>query len=299
MALEKIRLGTPPDGKDGDDGRTAFTRINENFSLMDRIGLTAEIGRATVDFNQATDPGWYYDANNTAQNKPPLAYAVVFVIRRPGGFVIQEARSITAGNTATRILNGNSGSWTAWAAESGGAIMPAATNLNSLAGLTGEYTFNDDAANRPPNIAYGAVQTLSRSINETIQVAWQVNGFNQARRNFIGGSWTAWRDTTPNGIGAYWIGYGSGGSARAVNTWYQTLPGKCRVISIFGGPSTAANAGYRILTAAGADLRGNYSAAGQNYVSTYAEIPPDTSYQVQHINANSTAPIILWHELDR
>lgn len=34
MAQQQINLGTSPSGQDGDDARTAFTKVNENFTEL-------------------------------------------------------------------------------------------------------------------------------------------------------------------------------------------------------------------------------------------------------------------------
>lgn len=57
MALDQIRLGTPPSGQDGDDARTAFNRINANFKSMDDWAITGPVNRTVTNLNDAVAPG--------------------------------------------------------------------------------------------------------------------------------------------------------------------------------------------------------------------------------------------------
>ncbi|WP_054886643.1 pyocin knob domain-containing protein [Pseudomonas sp. NBRC 111130] len=116
MALDQIRLGTPPTGTDGDDARTAFTRCNNNFKSLDDWGITGVMTRNITNLNDANQPGWYAALAGGAANLPPgITYAMIFVGVHNAGFVVQEATDVTSGKSATRVFNANgTGAWGDW-----------------------------------------------------------------------------------------------------------------------------------------------------------------------------------------
>ena len=115
MALDQIRLGTPPSGQDGDDARTAFTRCNNNFKSLDDWGLTGPITRAVTNYNDAIAAGWHSALAGTEANRPPnVQYALVFVGVHSGGYLVQTATDILNGRSARRVFRSNDSTWGAW-----------------------------------------------------------------------------------------------------------------------------------------------------------------------------------------
>ncbi|WP_060507161.1 pyocin knob domain-containing protein [Pseudomonas sp. NBRC 111124] len=115
MALDQIRLGTPPSGQDGDDARTAFSRINANFKSMDDWAITGPVNRTVTNLNDAVAPGWYAALSGSAANIPPgITYPLVQVTTHPNGFILQEARDVITGKPAWRSYNANVSGWGAW-----------------------------------------------------------------------------------------------------------------------------------------------------------------------------------------
>jgi|GEM_PF-1771837 len=144
MALDQIRLGTPPSGQDGDDARTAFTRCNANFKLMDDWGVTGGITRSVTNLNDATQPGWWSALAGGAANLPPgITYPLIFVGLHSAGFITQEAMDVTTGKTAWRTYNANgAGNWGGWRAGI------AAADLGSAAYLTATQSVLDKTVGR-------------------------------------------------------------------------------------------------------------------------------------------------------
>lgn len=116
MALEQVRLGTPPSGSDGDDPRTAFTRINNNAKLLDDSGVSGPVStaREVTSYNDATQQGrWIGIA--TASNQPPgFGRAIVNVAVGHDGSITQEAIDISTGRFASRGFNPETMVWSAW-----------------------------------------------------------------------------------------------------------------------------------------------------------------------------------------
>ncbi|WP_176509401.1 MULTISPECIES: pyocin knob domain-containing protein [Pseudomonas] len=115
MALDQIRLGTPPSGQDGDDARTAFSRINANFKSMDDWAITGPVNRTVTNLNDAVAPGWYAALSGSAANIPPgITYPLIYVTTHPNGFILQEARDVITGKPAWRSYNANVSAWGTW-----------------------------------------------------------------------------------------------------------------------------------------------------------------------------------------
>ncbi|WP_369991334.1 hypothetical protein [Pseudomonas xanthosomatis] len=116
MALDLVRLGTPPIGQDGDDPRTAFTRINNNFNLLDDAGISGPIAQAreVTSYNDANQPGEYI-GTATASGRPEgfgrtnLRVSLAF-----DDAITQFAVDLATGASATRGYNPTSDTWSPW-----------------------------------------------------------------------------------------------------------------------------------------------------------------------------------------
>jgi len=116
MALDQVRLGTPPTGQDGDDPRTAFTRINNNFKQLDETGITGPVvqTREVSNYNDANQPGDFI-ATASASNRPyGFGRATVRVSVAFDDAVTQHAVDHTTGSAATRSFNPANDSWSGW-----------------------------------------------------------------------------------------------------------------------------------------------------------------------------------------
>ncbi|MFJ4347802.1 pyocin knob domain-containing protein [Pseudomonas sp. NPDC089401] len=115
MPLDQVRLGTPPLGQDGDDPRTAFTRINTNFKNLDDFGFSGPVQRAVTNLDDAIAPGWYSALTGTASSLPPgITKPLLFVATTPAGDIVQRATDVVTGTSAERIFGFAAGAWTAW-----------------------------------------------------------------------------------------------------------------------------------------------------------------------------------------
>lgn len=328
MALDPIKLGTPPSGIDGDDARTAFSRINANFAVLDNTGLTGPLAatRNVLDCNDATGPGWWSALSGAAGHLPPgITYPFIHTSANVGGFVTQLAIEVVSGKSATRAYNVNSSSWTAWTVHANatnlgtaaaanlttttfdttlgralkvgdhgiGADTQTVPDLNGLVGKGGAYRFNSDTLNRPPGIAYGAVVHLGRAGSvEAIQVAYSVTGYEAAVRYLVGSAWRAWANTTPSWLGQTWQNMTA---ARAAGVNYTNDTGRPIQVSGLFGPSSAINT-TAILYINGVPIYGQHAGGVGVYFNTATcVIPPGASYSVSV--ANGTANLVIFSEL--
>ncbi|MFV3316579.1 hypothetical protein [Pseudomonas sp. NY15374] len=119
MALQQVNLGTPPSALDGDDPRTAFTRINNNFQFLDTIGVSAPIGRPVPndDCNLAMTEGWWNAASGSAANRPPNMTFILIHVVTVGGYVVQHAVDMFSGRRAGRAFNVGNSTWSVWGRE--------------------------------------------------------------------------------------------------------------------------------------------------------------------------------------
>ena len=116
MSLDKVRLGTPPSGQDGDDPRTAFTRINNNFQFLNESGISGAIAesRGVVSYNDAIQPGEYI-GTTTASNRPPdFGRAILRVSLAHDDAVTQFVVDQATGTSATRSYNPATDKWSPW-----------------------------------------------------------------------------------------------------------------------------------------------------------------------------------------
>ncbi len=115
MALDPIRLGTPPSGQDGDDARTAFTRCNGNFASLDAWGITGGITRSVSNYNDAIAPGFHNALQGTEVNRPGnINYGLIHVAVQSDGYLRQDVVDIASGRSATRGFNAGNGQWSPW-----------------------------------------------------------------------------------------------------------------------------------------------------------------------------------------
>ncbi|MGG7596605.1 hypothetical protein LOY42_20110 [Pseudomonas sp. B21-023] len=328
MTLDPVRLGTPPSGTDGDDARTAFTRINANFAELDNTGFTGHFPatREVSDCNHASGPGWWSALGGTAANLPPgITYPCIYTAVSASGFVTQLAIEAVSGKSATRAYNVNNAQWTAWVVHANAANLGTAAaasltasaldatpgrvlkvgdhgigadalsvaDLNALVGKGGVYRFNNDAINRPPGITYGAVLHLGRAgASEAIQVAYSVTGYEAAVRYLVGGVWRVWVNSTPAWLGQTWQNMTG---ARAAGVAYTNDTGRPIQVSALFGPANAANV-TAVLTINGLGLYGQYAGGAGVYVNTAtAVVPPGASYSVSA--ANGAANLVHFFEL--
>ncbi|UXC38291.1 phage tail protein [Cupriavidus gilardii] len=80
MAKQTINLGTPPAGTDGDTARSAFTKVNANFTeLYDgaQADATARVGSIVI-FARNTAPAGYLKANGAAVSR--TTFAALFAV---------------------------------------------------------------------------------------------------------------------------------------------------------------------------------------------------------------------------
>jgi len=231
MALDQIRLGTPPSGQDGDDARTAFSRINANFKSMDDWGLTGSMARTVTDLNDAIQPGWYAALSGTAGHLPPgITYPVVFVGLHNAGFIVQQATDVISGKVASRAYNANgSGSWGNWvvgvtSAELGSAAYATLTTSKTDSTVGRALKVNDfgwggyvetvsiestvinnvtasgfyyvtttaGAGSLPAGSSNGYLQVVAHSTAYVIQTYTQVDLATKWERCRFNGTWGAW-----------------------------------------------------------------------------------------------------------
>ncbi|CAK16855.1 pyocin knob domain-containing protein [Pseudomonas entomophila] len=232
MALDPVRLGTPPSGLDGDDARTAFSRINANFAVLDNTGLTGLLPatRNVADCNDASGPGWWSALSGSAAHLPPgITYPLIHTSVSAGGFVTQFAIEVVSGKSATRAYNVNTKSWTVWtvhadAAKLGTAAtaslttssadatlgrvlkvgdfgvgghtpLVASSTLNTLRS-TGDYYVNVDQAGVVPGNVNGHLSV--RSFNDLYSVQEYTPAAEPLKylRVLTNNAWSAWNQIT-------------------------------------------------------------------------------------------------------
>ncbi|AXA25627.1 hypothetical protein [Pseudomonas putida] len=336
MALQQVNLGTPPSALDGDDPRTAFTRINNNSQFLDTIGISAPIGRPVPndDCNQAMTEGWWSAASGTAANRPPgMTFPLIYVVTI-GGYVVQSALDMFSGRRAGRGYNVVNGQWADWGREAflsdlGTAAFAALTtsdldttvgralkvgdhgvggdvpylqspNLNALTVPNGDY-FVATPSNSP--VAYGMLTYRKRSDVEYQRiVSVESAAFRSFERARPGAStpWPAeWVDTTPFGHGQLWYNLTPN---RTTGINYRNATGRPIQIAGLFGPTNNPNVSVyvNILGPDGASnaitVRGGYSAAAGNYIEMPEILIPHGCYYNIAIG-NGSAAIIEWREL--
>lgn len=214
MALEQVRLGTPPSGSDGDDPRTAFTRINNNAKLLDDSGVTGAVAvaREVANYNDAIQPGrWIGTA--TATNRPTgFGRANIAVSLLHDGTITQEAVDVTSGRSSSRSYNPATSAWTTWpkavfAGDYGlgtAGASPEATNLNAI-GTSGLFRLSPGASGAPVGISYGTIlhQSYEITSNNWTQLVQSMTSPRLVARSSINGSISqAELYTTANVVGA-------------------------------------------------------------------------------------------------
>ena len=228
MTLDPVRLGTPPSGIDGDDARTAFTRINANFAVLEKNGLAGPIPvvRDVADCNDASGPGWWSALSGTAAHLPPgIKSAFIHTAMNAGGFVTQLAIDVASGQSATRAFNASSQSWADWvvhanAARLGTAAMASLTssNVDSTPGRvlkmgdfgigsytpgvvegdinalrsTGDYYVEGKSLNVLPFNTNGYLRVTSVNGSYAMQSFTAYNDSSIYQRMLINGTWTGW-----------------------------------------------------------------------------------------------------------
>lgn len=330
MALSLIALGTPPNALDGDDARTAFLKINNNSQFLDTIGVSAPIGRPVPndDCNQAMTEGWWSAASGTAANRPPgMTFALIYVITI-GGYVVQSALDMFSGRRAGRGFNVVNGQWSDWGRESfladfGTAAFAAlatsdidqttgrvvrigdhgvgsdvpylqSPNLNALTVPNGDY-FVATPTNSPA--AYAMLSYRKRADVEYQRiVSVASNALRTFERTKPGTSspWPSqWIETTPFGLGQSWV---SMGAERASGVTYTNNTGRPIQVSALFGPTSGINVTIAANVGGNTYIRGNYSAAAGNYITSRNMIvPAGSTYSLTP--ANGTAALVDWHEL--
>jgi hypothetical protein len=226
MALDQIRLGTPPSGQDGDDARTAFTRCNTNFASLDNWGITGPMTRVVSNYNDAIAAGWHGALQGTELNRPPnVTYGLIHVGVYVGGYVVQDAIDMVTGRSATRGFNSNNGEWSAWrpntttdqlgtaafanvtvgtgdptagrllkVGDTGilGVLPSYAGDANALA-ISIEYWTVPGFTNGPPSSTYGYLTHKQSSNLQYAVQEWRHFQNNMAwRRNKNAGTWSNW-----------------------------------------------------------------------------------------------------------
>lgn len=156
MTLQQVNLGTPPAGSDGDDPRTAFTRINSNFKALDDMGLTGPVvaTREVANLNDASGPGkWIGTA--AATNRPVgFTRSSIEVVEEVSGDLMQQATDKATGQIANRVYTASTDAWSAWVIiGSGGGPGPEILPIAS--GGTGAGT----AAGARTNLGLKALAT--------------------------------------------------------------------------------------------------------------------------------------------
>lgn len=335
MALQQVNLGTPPSALDGDDPRTAFTRINNNSQFLDTAGYTAAIGRPVPndDCNQAMTEGWWSAASGTAINRPPVMTFPLIHVVTIGGYVVQSALDMFSGRRAGRGYNVVSGQWSDWGREAfltdfGTAAFAALTtssgdatagrvlkvgdfgvggdvlrldspNLNSLTVPNGDY-FIAAASNSPASYGFLSYRKFADVEYQRV-VSLDSTTFRSFERAKIGGAgWPAeWVDTTPFGHGQLWYNLTPN---RTTGVNYRNATGRPIQIAGLFGPTNNPNVSVyvNILGPDGSSnaitVRGGYSAAAGNYIEMPEILIPHGCYYNIAIG-NGSAAIIEWREL--
>lgn len=104
MALDQVRLGTPPLGQDGDDPRTAFTRINNNAKLLDDSGVSGKIAaeREVDNYDLAVGPGAWTGSATASKRPPGFGRASIAYLESAVGGATQVAVDFATGILASR-----------------------------------------------------------------------------------------------------------------------------------------------------------------------------------------------------
>ncbi|WP_313650435.1 pyocin knob domain-containing protein [Pseudomonas soli] len=192
MALEQVRLGTPPSGSDGDDPRTAFTRINNNSKFLDDCGLTGPVTRSATDCNVAVQPGWWNCSGGSVSNRPPgMSYPYVLVVESESPALMQIAVDAATGYLASRGRPSN-GQWSKWREVPPHEAPTVTTDLNSIS-ETGSYAYIASTGNIP-YLGQGYVFHIQHSnLLYASQEAIALDGITTARRVKQNGTWSKWR----------------------------------------------------------------------------------------------------------
>lgn len=329
MALEQVRLGTPPSGSDGDDPRTAFTRINNNAKLLDDIGVSGPVSaaREVASYNDATQPGRWIGTATATSRPPGFGRANLEVALCYDGSITQEAVDIATGQRAYRGFSTTTSSWGSWIAPGSAASkdvvagsydttpgrvvttgpsgatyqpgwmglganeLPAAASLDAIAN-TSFYTFNDTAVGKPPLFNYGNVLTICRGASEATQIAFSVVSPITMTRYKLNSNWSAWADASGFGVGQNW-GPNLQGS-RSYDTAYTNNTNRVMMVQVFAGATVGAQVGLSITTG-GVSVIGPYAPAAGAYISVGpVPVAPGATYVVSQ--RNGTAPINTWAE---
>ncbi len=331
MALDQIRLGTPPSAQDGDDARTAFTRANNNFKALDDMGFTGFLSgaRNVSNYNDAGAPGRYAALAGTEANKPPnIQYGLIDVIQHNAAYLVQQVVDVLSGRQATRGYSpANGGTWGAWRPvvntdQLGSAAFRNVTGgrMDSTAGLmlqTGDfgcggyletlsvestlinnvtisgryYAVTTNGQGSLPVATNGYLDVIGHSANFCIQFYTTVDAQCTYRRYRFNGTWGAWIGLDAIGVNQYWQDVSG---SRALGVAYSTTSRPIQ-LSVVLGPTSGINVVCGV-SINGVLVRGSYASGGSSYVpSQTIVIPPFTSYVVNAYNG--TAAISSWLEL--
>jgi hypothetical protein len=136
MPLDQVRLGTPPSGQDGDDPRTAFTRINNNFKLLDDAGISGPIAqtREVVNYNDVNQPGEFIGTATALGRPDGFGRAKLRVSLAFDDVITQVAIDHATGRIASRSRPSGS-NWYAWnygLGSAGGALTGPLVSTSTL-----------------------------------------------------------------------------------------------------------------------------------------------------------------------
>ncbi|VWX30775.1 conserved hypothetical protein [Moraxellaceae bacterium 17A] len=136
MAIQTVKTGAAVNDGTGDDARTAFTKINQNFT-NNTHAASRQVGTATGNvmevgaFGLGTDAltqvknsdlntlktSGYYTAENTNANYPPVttaSFCNIMVIPHISGYVIQLAFMIGSTSNLVWVRSCLNNTWGAW-----------------------------------------------------------------------------------------------------------------------------------------------------------------------------------------
>ncbi|EOH1988425.1 pyocin knob domain-containing protein [Campylobacter jejuni] len=136
MAIQTVKTGAAVNDGTGDDARTAFTKINQNFTdsanaASRQVGTAAGNVMQVGAFGLGTDAlpqiknsdlntlqtSGYYTAENTNVNYPPetnASFCNIMVIPHRGGYVIQVAFMIGDTSNLVWVRSCLNNTWGAW-----------------------------------------------------------------------------------------------------------------------------------------------------------------------------------------
>ncbi|AZL69193.1 pyocin knob domain-containing protein [Pseudomonas oryziphila] len=142
MTMQLVNLGTPPSGSDGDDPRTAFTRINSNFKQLDDTGLTGPIAaaREVANLNDASSPGKWIGTAAAANRPAGFTRSSIDVVEEVSGDLMQQATDKSTGRVANRVYTASTDTWSAWVIIGSGAAPgePLPVDAGGTGGSTAE-----------------------------------------------------------------------------------------------------------------------------------------------------------------